>query len=242
MAYDTSGGPGDYRQIREGWDVYGPDHEKIGEVARIYSTYLVISSGFLFPSERYVPFTTVSGFEEDRVYLSVTSDEIDARGWDSPEAVQASEADYRATTPTRDAGERPVDDTEHMELREEELRVRKESVEAGSVDVGKDVIVERESMDVPLRREEVDIHYRPAEGHQRAEGQIGDDEEIHIPVREERVRAEKETVVSGEVDINKREVEDTEHISEEVRKERLRVEREGDVDFRDTEPDEPRRP
>lgn len=244
MAYERQGGESEvFQMIRPGWEIFGSDGEKIGDVDSVEADYLVVSEGLIFTSQRYIPASAVLRVDQNAVLLSVTKDEIDARGWDSLAAIRAEREPYIGDEPrsAEEPGQRTAADHESLELREEEIRARKRTVQSGEVDVSKDVVTEREEMDVPRRHEEVDIDYRPSVERRRAEGEIGEDEEIHVPLHEEQVDVEKETVVSGEVDINKREVEDTEHISEEVRKERLRVEREGDVTQRDTDLEEERR-
>lgn len=242
MTFDRPGIANEqFGRIRPGWEIIGADGNKIGTVANVEADYFVVSQGFIFTSERYIPAPAVREIEPGQVVLSVTGDEIEQYGWDSPQAIQT--AFGRGDEPdTRDVtqGERTAEDSEHLELREEEVSARKNTVESGEVDVSKDVVTEREEFDVPRKHEEVDVTYRPAAEHRPAEGEIGDEEEIRVPLHEEDVQVEKETVVSGEVDIDKREVEDEEHISEEVRKERLRVEREGDVHINESEMDEER--
>ena len=118
-------------------------------------------------------------------------------------------------------------DREHLELREEELRVEKERIQAGEVRLRKEVVTEKRSIDVPVTREEVVIERRPVEGREARTGDIDEGEEIRIPVMEERVHVEKEPVVREEVTLGKRRVEDTERVSETVRREEARIESEG---------------
>lgn len=242
MAFDRQGiAREQFGQIRPGWEIIGSDGTKIGDVDQVEPDYFVVSQGWIFTSERYIPISAVREIVQDRIFLSVTGDEIESFGWDSPQSIQSAlSMESGTTTQEPPSRERMAGDSEHLELREEELRARKSTEEVGEVDIGKDVVTEREEIDVPRRHEEVDVSYRPSAAHEPAEGEIGEDEEIRIPLHEEEVHVEKETVVSGEVDIDKREVEDVEHISEDVRKERLRVEREGDVQINESERDEER--
>ena len=57
-------------------------------------------------------------------------------------------------------------------------------------------------------------------------------EEIRIPVSEEKIRVTKEAVVTEEVKVGKRVVQDIERVSGQVRKEEIKVEQSGDVDVR----------
>ena len=131
-----------------------------------------------------------------------------------------------------------ADDGGRVELREEVLQPRTEPVESGAVRIEKDVVTEPRTVDVPVTREEVVVERRPVEP-RPSERPISEGESIRVPVREEHVSLDKETVVTEEVEVGKRPVTETERVSGTVRREEARVEREGDVDVRGDEP--PRR-
>ena len=135
-----------------------------------------------------------------------------------------------ATAGARTAGEDTV------RLREEELQARKEPVQTGEARIGKEVVTEEKTMEVPVTREEVVVERRPVERKpsDRPIGE-GEGETVEVPVREERVEVEKEPVVYEEVEVGKRPVRETEQVSGTVRREEARVEREGDVDVRGDE-------
>lgn len=119
-----------------------------------------------------------------------------------------------------------------MELREERLHARPETTRAGEVDVHKEVTTERETVEVPVEREEVVVKRQPTSGQRTSGGQVGKEEEIRVPVKEEHARAEKDTVSRGEVSVEKRKVRDKERVSEDVKKERAKVEKRGDAKVR----------
>lgn len=152
----------------------------------------------------------------------------DVRGQNAGPYAATTAANYGTTANTNPAGTRDI------ELREEQLRATKQKVQAGEVDIHKEVVSEQKTIDVPVTREEVVIERHPYTGQQpqTAAGPIDQNAEqtIRIPVSEEKVNVEKETVVTGEVTVGKRPVEETEHFTDTVRKEELRVERQGDVD------------
>jgi uncharacterized protein (TIGR02271 family) len=120
-------------------------------------------------------------------------------------------------------------DERRIQLRGEILRTYKERVQRGEVRLRKDVITENQSVQVPVTREELVVERVPASGEARA-GEIGRDQEVRIPLSEERVRAEKRPVINEEVRVGKRTVQNTEQVSDNVRHEELRVEKDGNVD------------
>lgn len=116
-----------------------------------------------------------------------------------------------------------------LKLHEEELHARKTPVKTGEVRVHKEVITEQQTLTVPVQREEVVIERRPASGMASA-SDLHAGEEIRIPVKEEKVRIEKDTVLKEEVHVGKRKIQETESVSGTVRKERVKVEQEGTVE------------
>lgn len=112
---------------------------------------------------------------------------------------------------------------ESLKLHEERLNVDKERVQTGEVNVGKHVVEEEQSIDVPVEREEVYVERRPVNeqtgsGLNDRDG-FNEKDSIHVDVNEERVNVSKDDVVSEELVVGKRKVKDTEHVSETVRRE-----------------------
>jgi len=147
-----------------------------------------------------------------------------AGGWEKMKGKAALGWD-RARDAVKDAYDRTI------QLREERLKVSKTPVETGNVHVRKEVRTEHQTIDVPVEREEVVIERRPASGH--ASGGAIREEEIRIPLKEEKVNVSKDTVVKEEVSIGKRKVQDTERVGGTIRKEELKVDRQGDVKVED---------
>jgi uncharacterized protein (TIGR02271 family) len=123
-----------------------------------------------------------------------------------------------------------------LELRGELLRAVKQRVQAGEIRLRKDIVTENQTLNVPVTREEVVVERVPAENvgsRPKTGGAIGEGEEIRVPVSEERVNVTKEPVVTGEVRVQKRAVQDSQQVSDTVRHEEVRVENEGNVPVTD---------
>ena len=127
-----------------------------------------------------------------------------------------------------EAVERIEDTDATMHLREEELDVSKHRVQTGEVTLHKDIIEETQTVDVPVTHEEVVVERRAVSA-APSEEPVGEEETIVIPVSEERVDVDKHTVVTGEVSLRKRAVEETERVTETVRKERAHVDVDGNA-------------
>lgn len=120
---------------------------------------------------------------------------------------------------------------EHLQLLEERLHIAKESIDAGKVRVGKRVTEWTETLEVPLRREDLVIEVLPGSGIVRIEGnelQAGDVFELTLV--QERAIAQKETVVSEDVNIRKISAEVEETVEETLRREELVVDEDGDFE------------
>lgn len=113
---------------------------------------------------------------------------------------------------------------------EEKMHVEKTPVKTGEVQVRKEVHTEHKTIDVPVTREEVVIERR-AVGGQAVSGSTGK-EEIRIPVSEEQVSVQKQTVVKEEVSVGKQKVQGTQRVSEDLKKEEIKIETKGDAKVR----------
>jgi len=127
------------------------------------------------------------------------------------------------------AGERGTADEGRLQLREEELQARKTPVETGQVTLGKDVVEEQKSVEVPVTREEVYVERRAVDRPADRPVEAGAEQTIEVPVREEQVEVETRPVVYEEVGLNKQQVVENQPVSDTVRREELRVNKEGDV-------------
>lgn len=114
-----------------------------------------------------------------------------------------------------------------IRLREEQLRVQKERVQTGEVDIHKEVVIEQQTINVPVSHEEVVIERHPVSGGQVSDQPIEEGEAIRIPVAEEKVHVVKQPVETEEVTIDKQTVQETQPFNETVQREELRTDREG---------------
>lgn len=232
----TRTSPVDLGRVQRGWDVYAADGEKVGDVEEIHGHYLTVSKGWFFTTERYVPSSAISSVDRERVTLGVTKDQLDAQDWDRV-PTQAIETGPEPTHRTMMAG-----DTERIPLREEELVADKRSVEAGKVDVRKEVVTEQRTVDVPVSREEVVVERHPVSRSEAADtdrGELGEGETIRMPIHEEQVSLEKTPVVTEEVEVGKRTVQETERVEGTVRREDVSIEHDEDVPVRHRQADVP---
>ncbi len=242
--------------ITVGAPVFALDGEQLGEVKEVRGNYFKVDAPM--QPDYWLRTDAVRNGDGGQVMLSISKDRLGDYQVMNPDDVDVESGrmtDYRADTTvtghehdtdyrasagyTTDAehthtGTRDWDTSERdrVRLHEEQLTAQKRAVEAGEVVIGKEVVEEQQSIDVPVRREEVYIERRAVSGDVDA-GEIGDGrEEIRVPVMEEEVDVQKRTVATEEVTAGKRAVEETRRVSDTVRREEARIETNGDVEVR----------
>jgi uncharacterized protein (TIGR02271 family) len=125
-----------------------------------------------------------------------------------------------------------------LQLKKEELDINKNKVQTGEVILSKEIVEEKQSVDVPVAHDEVVIERRPV-NNQSTNSQItsgtnssdsidsSNCETIRIPVTEEKVDVGKHTVVTEEVSAYKRNIEETHKVEETLRREEAKVDKNG---------------
>ncbi|SFB13758.1 MULTISPECIES: YsnF/AvaK domain-containing protein [unclassified Bacillus (in: firmicutes)] len=129
--------------------------------------------------------------------------------------------------------EEPLIEERKMELREEQLQISKNQIQTGEVELHKQIVEEQQTVQVPVSKDEVFVEHRTADEVASSEISDEDDELIRVPVVEERLKVTKEQVVTGEVVIGKRQVQEMQQVSDTVKREELRVNKSGDVIIRE---------
>jgi uncharacterized protein (TIGR02271 family) len=133
---------------------------------------------------------------------------------------EVAETEYADRRPT-DAKNSAVD---RVQLFGEVLRVHKERINRGEVRVRKDVVTENQTIEVPVTREELVLErVGVAPNTPATSANIGQGQEIRVPLSEDKVRVEKQPVVREEVVVGKREVADVARVGGDVRHEELRI-------------------
>jgi uncharacterized protein (TIGR02271 family) len=224
-----------HTQIQTGWDVYGSDGDKIGEVAEVADDHFIIEKGFLFTTDIHVPLSAIASTAEDRVQLALTKDQVENEDWTSIAGGTRGVDTYDTadTDVSRDRGTHATAGTERdtIERREERLTVDKDKQQAGSVRVDKHVEEDRQAVDVPVTKEEVHLERhavdRPADG-----GTLAEDS-IDVPVYEERVKTGKEARVVEELEVEKTAHTDTARVEDTVRREEFDIDDDAGTTRRD---------
>ena len=122
-----------------------------------------------------------------------------------------------------------TDEERRIKLREERLNVDKSVVRTGEVVVNKEVTEKQKEVEVPVEHEEVYMERRKVTDRDPADqmGAITDNEEIRIPVTEEKIEVTKKPVVTDEIVIGKQKVTNTKTVQDTVKKEDVHIDKDG---------------
>jgi uncharacterized protein (TIGR02271 family) len=133
---------------------------------------------------------------------------------ESPTATEPEPATIVHSTPFQSLQPAAPD---HIQLFGEVLRVRKEKVSSGDVQVRKESVTHMETVQVPVTREHLVVE------HSDARGSVDAEHTIRVPLSEERVHVDKDTVLREEYKVGKREIMQNESVTGTVRRERLLI-------------------
>src|SRR5215207_280988 len=233
-------------QINVGDDVYGSDGDKVGTVAEVQPSYIVVEKGFFFPTEYYIPTSAIASASGGQVYLNVAKDAALNSGWDTvPDTSTVvtgtekvlTDADFSSAGRASSGGQTEVgayevaaEDEIRVPVMEEELTATVRQQEAGAVRIEKDVVTEEQTLNVPVTEERVRVERRVVDRPvSAADADAFEETVIDVPLRSETVDVQKEARVTGEVVVSKEAVERTERVSDTVRREEVYVDEDATV-------------
>jgi uncharacterized protein (TIGR02271 family) len=215
-----------------GAPVYDAEREEIGSVEEIFydhqtgrPEWVGIGTGFFGTKRVLVPLESAD-LSGDGLRVPYTKDHVkDSPNIDSDEISSETEQElyayYRLHAPTRAEG------TQEVTRSEEELKVGKRAVEAGSVRLRKWVETEPVDVDVELKRETARVTREPID--EPVDAELGEDE-VEVPLRTEEAVAQKQVVAKERVGVEKDVETKQATVTDELRKERVEVE--GDAEER----------
>ncbi len=219
---------GDTQRIENGWDVYGSDGEKVGNVAEVGSNYLLVQKGLFFTKDFYIPTSAVASVRQDEVRLSLASGEIEHQGWDSPpqstsHGVSAGAMSGTVATGNVDSGRSRQSDEVAIPVVEENISVGRREVDSGGVRVTQRVEEQPVREQVTLRDETIEVERVPVDRPVDPDT-VRDLDEAFIPVsvemreRDEVPVVDKQARVVEEVVVDKEVRERTETVEGTVRR------------------------
>lgn len=238
--------------------VYDRDGAKLGKVRYIFldsetdkPSFVSVKAGS-GGGERLIP-VAAARLDGDELQVAYDEDTVDgAPTVDTDEGLDSADQDELVEYYSQsDAADRAADDEDgedggtdqdetasNAEIEDEGLIIRRaerltvgtEAKEVGKARVRKRVVTKTETVEVPLRREELVIEREPLTDEEAEHsGDLGEEEEV-IVLREERAVVEKKVVGVEKVRVSRRIVAETETISAELKEEEIEIEGEGSAE------------
>lgn len=62
--------------------VYTLDGQELGHIAKVYEDSFLVHKGYLFPTDRYIPYSAIRSVEDNRVQLIMSVDEAKQKEWE----------------------------------------------------------------------------------------------------------------------------------------------------------------
>ncbi|WP_237187284.1 DUF2382 domain-containing protein [Rothia nasimurium] len=237
--------------------VFGTDGEKIGKVGELYldaqtgePTFVTVNTGFFGTNESFIP-VDKARYAGEEIHVPYTKEfvkdapSIAEDGELSPAEEQRLYEYYSLTAGTATAGvantERPATDAHAAQAtataengdvvaHEERLNVgtATSATQTGQVRLRKVVRTETETVEVPVRKEEIVVERTNLKDGEVVENYDFDSAEaqadVTVTAHEERPVVSTETVATERVSVGKEVRTDTERVSADVRKEEIVVE------------------
>jgi len=233
-------------QINVGDDVYGSDGDKVGTVAEVQPSYIVVEKGFFFPTDYYIPMSAVTSAGDGQVTLNVVKDAALNSGWDTvPDAdaviidtdpdtdtvLTATTTDVSTTGRAGSGGQREIgayevaaEDELRIPVVEEELTATVRPTEAGAVRIEKRVVEEDRVLEVPVTDEQIRVERRIVDRPVSADQtQAFEEIVIDVPMTTEQVELQKQARVAEEIVVSKEATQRTEQVTGTVRREEVFV-------------------
>jgi len=233
-------------QINVGDEVYGADGDKVGTVAEVQSSYIVVEKGFFFPTDYYIPMSAVSSASGGQINLNVAKDAALNSGWDTVPDVTSmgatdtstSYTDVAGSTSDRGSGRAEVgayevaaEDELRIPVMEEELTATVRQQEAGAVRIEKRVVEEDRVLEIPVTDEQIRVERRIVDRPIGAgETQAFEEIVIDVPLSSEQVELQKQARVTEEIIVTKEAVQRTERVSDTVRREEVYIDEDATAD------------
>ena len=196
----------DTSQIVVGTDVYGSDGDKVGTVAEVQPTYLVVEKGFFFPTDYYIPLSAITQVRDGQVLLNVSKDTALHSGWETI-------PDTTASTTLTQPGDGILTGDRGWDLGTEVLAADQQVVATDQV------VAEAPGTSAAWQTDTSVTHP------QLAGYEATSEDELVIPVREEELTATVRETEAGAARIQKRVISEDRVLEVPVTEEHLRVER-----------------
>jgi uncharacterized protein (TIGR02271 family) len=124
-------------------------------------------------------------------------------------------------------------DSDTIRLHEEQLDINKKRVQAGEVQLHKEVVEEEKVVNVSVEHDEIYIERHPVHDVPASAEAFQDDKTIRVPVTKEQIEVTKKPVVTSEIVIGKQKVQETAEVRDTLKKEEVHLNKSKDLEVRE---------
>jgi uncharacterized protein (TIGR02271 family) len=224
----------DRSSIYEGQKVWSRDGEKLGKVIACGAKTFMVEKGFLLPKELIIPYEDVATSRDGEIELGLTKDELLSRERLAGERI-TRETDLGRDDLAKEHLGSMATETTRVPLTEEELAASKRVEKVGEVGIRKEVHTEEKSFTVPVTKERVTVERGPVQAGADVPAAAFKEDEIRVPIYEEKVEVTKRPVVKEEIRIKKEAMQTEERVSATVKKEEAEIEGDDELERFDDE-------
>jgi hypothetical protein len=74
------------KEIQVGWTAYDETGDELGEVAHLGGNYVLVKKGSFFPTDVYIPSSSIDSVDarDSAFIVTVLKEDVQSSGWDSP--------------------------------------------------------------------------------------------------------------------------------------------------------------
>jgi uncharacterized protein (TIGR02271 family) len=206
----------------------GINNEDLGEVKEVGDTYILVQKGLINKEKYYIPQNKIQGYDGSVLHFKISEEEMKTKYFQGslpPELSAADIEDIGEKEEGQVQKENEQDESIHVQAVQERLNVSKGDVIYKEPAIIKEPLIETQTVEVSLNREELIVERRPASQSNVVADEIGapvtSKQEIRIPLKKEEVQVRKEPYVKEEVILKKIRVSEKKTITEKVKGERI---------------------
>lgn len=70
------------KNVHKHMHVTSSENEDLGHVAEVYEDSFLIHKGFVFPKDRYIPYSAIASIQEDQIQLNMSANVAQEMEWE----------------------------------------------------------------------------------------------------------------------------------------------------------------
>ncbi len=191
----------------------GINGEHLGEVQEVTNEYILIQKGIIDKEKFFIPRDKVESFDGAILRFNISEEEVLDK-YIKDKHAPSIEEQYASTTSIDSGGgsgggihiEENTREDDSIITNSEQMIETPKDTEANEPTLSKESVKETKTVEVPVKREEIEIEIRSPSGQTEAQEPVSDKESITIPVKKEEVEVKKKVYIKEEIDTGKSDI------------------------------------